>query len=265
MEVSNKTKALLVVSFGSSYSDKRSRSIGAIESAISSAFPERLFYRAWTSNMLRKKVEREEGLHIDSVDEAMERMLKDGVNDLLVQPTHLLLGEEYKKAEETVRAFAGNFSSLAIGGPLLADSSDVTELAGILEKEYPTEEGEMLVLMGHGSAKLPFPVYECLEKQLIRDGYDMTCVGTVEFEPGIDRVLEFIRQERPQKVHLAPILTVAGDHVINDMSGDAPDSWKNRIGQEGTVVMCHIKGLGEIEQIRSMFIRHAENAKPIRN
>ena len=49
-------KAVLVVSFGTSYPETREKNIDAIERDIAKAMPEARIYRAWTSGMIRKKV-----------------------------------------------------------------------------------------------------------------------------------------------------------------------------------------------------------------
>ena len=73
-------KALLVVSFGTSVPETRERTIFALEYALARAFPERKFYRAWTSGVIRKKILKTEGLAIDSVHGALDRMIADGVD-----------------------------------------------------------------------------------------------------------------------------------------------------------------------------------------
>ena len=57
-------------------------------------------------------------------------------------------------------------------------------------------------------------------------------------------------------VHLAPFMIVAGDHATNDMSGEDDDSWKSILEKEGYSVKCTLKGLGEIQAVRDIFIRH---------
>jgi sirohydrochlorin cobaltochelatase len=187
----------------------------------------------------------------------------DGVKEVIVQPTHLLYGKEYRHIYETVSSYMGQFIKVSVGDPLLADENDVTTLAGILEQKYPAEEGELLVLMGHGSADMSFPAYDLLERQFRLDGYEQMCIGTVEFEPGIGSILARVRQEKPSRVHLVPLLIAAGGHVINDMAGDGQDSWKNQISREGTDVNCHMTGLGELEAVREMYIQHAKSAREI--
>ncbi len=262
MERNTNEKALLAVSFGTSVAGTRPRTLEAVENALREAFPERSFRRAWTSGMLRRKLRREEGLEIPSAEEALAALEAEGATDVLVQPTHLLPGEEFEKTAEAVRAFAGRFASLTLGAPLLAEEADVAALARVLEAAYPLPDDELLALMGHGSADMRFPVYELLERQLRRDGYLRGCVGTVEFSPGIETVLERVRREKPRRVHLAPLLLSAGDHAENDMAGDEPDSWKNQIAREGAEPVCHLIGLGEYEAVRALYVRHARLARP---
>ena len=50
-------------------------------------------------------------------------------------------------------------------------------------------------------------------------------------------------------------MIVAGDHATNDMSGEDDDSWKSILEKEGYSVKCTLKGLGEIQAVRDIFIR----------
>ena len=76
------TKAILVVSFGTSYHDTREKTIDCIEQDIAQTFPHHHIYRAWTSKMILKKLKQRDGIHIDNVREAMERMQRDGITDV---------------------------------------------------------------------------------------------------------------------------------------------------------------------------------------
>ena len=91
-----KPQALLAVSFGTSHRDTLEKTIAAIEKALAAAFPERTLRRAFTSGMILRKLERE-GTHIDDVPAALERLAAEGYTDVLVQPTHIMNGDEYDK------------------------------------------------------------------------------------------------------------------------------------------------------------------------
>ena len=257
-------KALLVVSFGTSYPETRKLTIEAIEEDLKAAFPDRAFYRAWTSKMIKKKLLERDGIQIDSVQQALERMASDGVTDVLVQPTHMLTGVEFEDTIRTIRSFVDSFAVIRMGRALIANEYDMKLLAKALETVFAEETASgMMVFMGHGSERNAFPVYELLQKQFAEDGFPDVCVGTVEFEPGIEPVLAAIRSKHPSKIWLTPLLVVAGDHALNDMSGDEEDSWKNQFSREGAEVTCIVKGLGEYPEVRQLYLEHAKAAVPI--
>ena len=59
---------------------------------------------------------------------------------------------------------------------------------------------------------------------------------------------------------LEPLMVVAGDHANNDMAGDEEDSWKSILTKEGYEVECILEGLGQIPEIRSIYVTHTANA-----
>ena len=255
------SKAILAVSFGTSYAETRKKTIEALEGALSAAFPERKPYRAWTSSIIRKKLLRTEGLQIDSVEEAMERMLSDGVTDLLIQSTHMMVGEEYQKAMDGIRAYQGRFARLAVGTPLLTTEEDLHRMAKVLEESFPqVKEKEMLALMGHGSAVAEPNPYEIINHALASDGFGRFQIGTVEFAPGFAPLLEAARTRKPEKIWLAPFMLVAGDHACNDMAGEEEDSWASMLKAEGFEPVCLLRGLGEYPAVQDMYVSHAREA-----
>jgi sirohydrochlorin cobaltochelatase len=56
------------------------------------------------------------------------------------------------------------------------------------------------------------------------------------------------------------MMIVCGDHAHNDMAGTDSDSWKSRLETVGYDVICRLKGMGEIEGVRRMFVEHAREA-----
>ena len=119
-----KKPVLLVVSFGTSFADAREKNITAIEDALTAAFPAYEVRRAFTSGMILKKLRERDGICIDSVSEAMERLIRDGVQEVVVQPTHVMNGGEYDKMVRDVRAYEEHFVNLKIGRALLSDDHD---------------------------------------------------------------------------------------------------------------------------------------------
>lgn len=56
-------------------------------------------------------------------------------------------------------------------------------------------------------------------------------------------------------------MVVAGDHAIHDMSGEDEDSWRSQFEAEGYRVSCVMKGLGEYEKVRQIYLEHTEAAR----
>ena len=53
-------------------------------------------------------------------------------------------------------------------------------------------------------------------------------------------------------------MVVAGDHANNDMAGDDEDSLKSVLEFNGYKVFPVIKGLGEIQEFRQLFVGHVK-------
>ena len=256
-----KEKALLVISFGTSYAQTRERTIGVIERKLAERFPDRDVRRAWTSNFIIKKVAKTEGLAIDTPEEALQKLADAGVTDVIVQPTHLSDGYENRRMLGIVRTFADRFERIAVGRPLLDTEEDRNRVAQIM-RNLCRDDGALL-LMGHGSEKHPVPVYGQLQDSLAAAGANNVFVGTVEGTPAFEDAKVLLDRSGYRKVTLAPLMIVAGDHAVNDLAGDTPDSWRKQLETEGYTTEVILAGLGEYEEIQDMFAEHAEHAENI--
>lgn len=253
--------AILAVSFGTSHNPTRAVTIDAIENDIRASFPDYPLYRAWTSKVIISKLKKRDGLSIDTVEEALERMLADGVTDLIVQPTHVINGFENDLMKQDVLARSADFRSISFGTPLLSGEEDNRKIAEIISEEFCGPGPDTaLVLMGHGTDHYANSVYAALDYRFKDMGHPNIFVGTVEAYPSLDSVIRALSAQKPRKIFLAPLMIVAGDHAINDMAGDDEDSWKSRLEAEGYQVVPVLKGLGEYPKIRRLFIHHIEEA-----
>ena len=122
-------KALLVVSFGTSYPETRAKTIGAIEADLRARYPDRDFFRAFTAKMIIKKLAKRDGEIIDTPHQAMEKLAAAGYTDVLCQSTHVINGTEYDWMIADLRGFTGRFEHLRVGRPLLTRSDDLLALA----------------------------------------------------------------------------------------------------------------------------------------
>lgn len=109
--------AILTVSFGTSHNTTREATIDAIERDIHAAFPAYPLYRAWTSKVIIAKLKQRDQVHIDTVEEALERMHSDGITDLIVQPTHIINGFENDAMKQAILSRSRSFRSISFGAP----------------------------------------------------------------------------------------------------------------------------------------------------
>ncbi len=254
-------KAILVVSFGTSYEETRKATIDAIESSIAQAFPDYKIYRAWTSKMILAKLKKRDNIHINNVKEAMEKMKEDGITHVVIQPTHVINGIENDLMKEDALAFQEDFQSISFGAPLLTTEEDNREVIASIQQEFEhIPENQALVLMGHGTTHHANSIYAALDYTMKDMGHANFFLGTVEAYPSIETLIKMLRRFQPEKIHLAPFMIVAGDHARNDMAGTDPDSWYSQFQDAGFDVETCIKGLGEYPGIRNVFIRHVKEA-----
>ncbi len=257
-------KALLVVSFGTSFPETREKTIGAIEEDLKAAFPDRVFYRAFTSGVIRRRMLKEQSVKVDSPAEALERILADGVTDLLIQPTHMMRGKEYEALTETAAEWAGRFGILRYGRPLLYGPEDLDRAADLLPELFPeVGKRDVLLFMGHGSPGGNNSVYVELERLLWEKGYGNFLVALVEGEPDLPAAMEKLKTMEFDRIFLTPLMIVAGDHATNDMAGDEEDSWKNQLIEKGCEVSCILKGMGEYPALRQLYVEHAREAEAL--
>lgn len=249
-------KAVVCVSFGTSVPAGR-ENITAVENVLRQAAQDRMFISAFTSPTIRR-ILRERGETVYSPAEALEALRSRGVTEVLLQPTHILRGHEYDKLKREAAPWRDRFDSLRVGNPLLSDTEDLRTLAAGLSAAYPQQNGETLVLFGHGTDHAADLVYPALQTAFRLAGRTDVLVGTVEGWPAFGDVLAQLRARSGKTVHLVPLMLVAGDHALNDMAGADPDSWKSRLEAEGFAVRASLRGLGVMPAVQAMYRAHLE-------
>ena len=253
---------ILVVSFGTSYNDNRDLSIGAVEQAIQAAYPDWEVRRAFTAQTIIDILDERDGIDIDNVTEAMDRLVADGVKQVVIQPTHVMNGYEYDDVVAEIAPYADQFEGFAVGAPLLTSIEDyeaVTE-ALLADNEYVGSEDTAIVYMGHGTEHFANATYSQMQLMMQAAGYENVFVGTVEGFPALDNVMASVTAFGAEKVVLYPFMVVAGDHANNDMAGDEEDTWKTAFTNAGFEVECVLEGMGQNPAIQAIYVEHVQAA-----
>ncbi len=258
-------KAILVISFGTSYPQTRLKNITACEQRLAAEYPDRDFFRAFTSTLIMAKLAKRDGEYIDNPQQALQRLHDLGYQDILVQSLHVINGDEYGKIVKQIDNFRDSFTYLAIGNPLITHFDDYEQLIIALQAQMPElAADERVVFMGHGATHYAFAAYACLD-HLLRAKKIPALVGAVESYPEINSIITQLLEEKVRKVHLMPLMTVAGDHAIHDMASDDEDSWSTKLITAGIDTQCWLQGLGENPLVQEIFVSHSKAAKADRD
>ena len=255
---------ILVTSFGTSYNSTRHVTIGAIEDAIREKYGRDYdVRRAFTSQIIIDKLKERDGIEIDNVEEALDRAKADGVETVIVQPTHLMAGLEYTDIKDELDKRSDDFKQVALGEPLLASDADYQAVAeAIAEQRANLDDGACaFVLMGHGTTADSNADYATMQRTFDALGKKQFFVGTVEAEPTCEDVIAGVQAAGYAKAVLSPFMVVAGDHATNDMADTSdPDSWASKFTAAGIETTCLLEGLGQYSGIDDIYVDHVAAA-----
>ncbi len=251
-------KAILVVSFGTSHLEALKNSIEKVENKIRGEFKDYEIFRAFTAHRIIKKLKERDNIFILTPEESLEDLKDKGFEEVIVQPLHIIPGEEFDYIKGVVEHKKNNFKKIKLGRPIFFYqgmnglpedySLFIDSIKDILIGE------ESVVLFGHGTEHPSNAVYGMLQTVLIDEGYENVFVATVEGYPTAYTVLNTIKNKGIKKTKLVPLLLAAGDHVKNDMASDKEDSLKSILQREGIEVTLHMHGLGEVDKFDELYI-----------
>ena len=237
-------KAILVTSFGTSHKDTRKKCLDSIQREVAEKYGSENMERAYTSRIIRRIIEKNEGIHIFDQKEGLKVLKDKGFEEIITMSLHILDGIEYSKLDDKF----GKISK-----PLLADDEDFEKI--VENKEFNDLEGnDAIVFMGHGTESEADYAYQKLQDEYLKAGKNNIFIATVEGKVTIEDIIEKMKEKDFKRILLKPLMIVAGDHAKNDMSSDDEDSWKTILKNEGYEVTAVLKGMGEYKFIREMFM-----------
>ena len=252
-------QAILFASFGVVNAAARTACIDAAAAQIAKAFPAYEVRQAYTSVFIKKNLA-EQGIQVDSLPEALSKLQADGFSRVIIQPGYLTAGEEYeKKVLAVVEAQRQNFAELIISRPLMQQRKDCQDMLTVLQQIFTLENGEELVLVGHGSPHQHNPAYENL--QAAADEKELPIhIGVIEptDTPDYAAVLARLQKRNSKKLLLAPLLLSGGAHVNEDIAGPEPESWLSRLQAEGFDVRTSLKGLGGYPAFQKLYVQRIQ-------
>ncbi len=131
---------ILLAFFGTSVPEAEA-ALQSLENKVKAAYPKCEVRRAYSSNIIRKKLA-EAGTRVDSPVTALARMMDDGFTTVAVLTSLVIPGEEYSGLARTVAAFDGmpkGFDAIALSEPLMSSPDDMPEVAAAFLKTVPAD------------------------------------------------------------------------------------------------------------------------------
>ena len=292
-------KAILLVAFGSTW-NKAFLTFDDTKKAYEQTFPDCDVYISYSSAICINRAA--QGATVDEQGNIAKRnyyapnfwlhaLGSARYRDITVQSLQVIPGEEYSRVVNYIKDFANNHlgdlddkylesmnGHLWLGTPLLNSMEDVKEVARIIHKEYGQKATEGIVaLMGHGNPDT-YDTYKAnirytqLEEELQQYSKHYF-VGTVDMPANYKQDVYARMQTEgltEGKMFLYPLMSIAGDHSHNDMSGKGSEywnaeeeesednSWYEYFGHKGYLPEANNLGLLEVESIRQVWINHTK-------
>ena len=259
--------AMVVMSFGTTYKDTRAKTIDATVDAIKAAHPNTKVITAFTSHIIRDRIQQKEGITYPTPEEALAELKKDGYTRVALASLDVIPGMEYNYDAAVYNLYKDNFKKMTLGTSLMYwmgqenQTDQVIETLKAVQSQFPKlgkEDG--LLIMAHGTPDPSNAYYSVIQDRIHTLGMKNVFIYTVEGTPNLEQVIPQLKLHGIKHVTLMPFMMVAGDHANNDMAGAEPDSHKSILEKEGFKVDTYLHGLGENQNIRKLFVERANEA-----
>ena len=244
--------AMVVMSFGTTYKDTRVKTIDATVDAIKAAHPNTKVITAFTSHIIRDRIQQKEGITYPTPEEALAELKKDGYTRVALASLDVIPGMEYNYDAAVYNLYKNDFKKMTLGTSLMYwmgqenQTDQVIETLKAVQSQFPKlGKEDALLIMAHGTPDPSNAYYSVIQDRIHTLGMKNVFIYTVEGTPNLEQVIPQLKLHGIKHVTLMPFMMVAGDHANNDMAGNEPDSHKSILEKEGFKVDTYIHGLGE--------------------
>ncbi|ETS93175.1 sirohydrochlorin cobaltochelatase [Veillonella sp. AS16] len=259
--------AIVVMSFGTTYKETRAKTIDATVAAIQAAHPNTKVVTAFTSHIIRDRIQAKEGITYPTPEEALDQLKAAGYTRVALTTLDVIPGMEYNYDVAVFNLYKNNFKKMTLGTPLMYwmgqenQTDEVVETLKAVTSQFPKlGKDDAVLIMAHGTPDPSNAYYAVIQDRIDSLGLKNTFIYTVEGTPNLEQVIPQLKAKGIKHVTLMPFMMVAGDHANNDMAGDEPDSHKSILTKEGFKVDTYLHGLGENQNIRKIFVERANEA-----
>ncbi|BBO80674.1 sirohydrochlorin cobaltochelatase CbiKP [Desulfosarcina ovata subsp. sediminis] len=252
----NENTPIVMAAFGTT--SRAMETYSFIDTAVKAAFPGHPVKWAYTSRMVRAHMKKRHRANMKNPQQVLDALAEQGNPWAVVQSLHLISGHEFYRLVDDVRQCGVRTS---MGLPLLTSPEDYQRTATAILGGVAAGNGTATVLIGHGTDHPAWTAYPALGQILSSAGSNVH-VATIEGEADMDTTVDAVLRCGAKRVHLVPLMLVAGVHLQEDIAGDE-DSWRSAFEAAGIAVSVETQGLGKNAAIIDIFIRHIRDALAI--
>lgn len=259
--------AIVVMSFGTTIKDTRDKTITAIVNKLQAEHPDTKVVTAFSSHIIVDRIFKKEGIKYPTPEEAMDQLKAEGYTRVAIASFDVIPGMEYNYKAAVYNEYKDQFKKLTLGMPAMywmgqeEQEDHVAEFVEALKAQLPaTNKKQAVLLMAHGTPDPANAYYAVIQDRIEYAGLKNVHLFTVEGFPRLEHLIPQLKIHGINEVTLVPMMMVAGDHALNDMAGDEPDSYKSVLLKEGFKVNTYLKGLGENPAIQQLYVDRANEA-----
>jgi sirohydrochlorin cobaltochelatase len=221
-----------------------------IDEEFRARFRSRPVLWAFTSRTVRRKLQAKAAV-AHSARDVFSQLVARGYRRAVVQPLQVSPGQEYHR----LRRLAVAGLQLTLGRTLLHDEADIPTLLELVEPGLCRGATNILVL--HGNDR--FPEYNARGlalADLAERRWPDVFAASLEGAPGTGP-LRLARGHAASTgwAHFLPLLLTRGMHVVEDVMGSGPESWRTVVGARRST--CS-PPLGENSTVAELLARRLE-------
>lgn len=227
-----------------------------MDAVFKQVFPDNPLHWAYSSRMVKCTLNKKQKMDLKGPVEIARTLVDQDYPWAVLQSLHLACGHEFDRLV-TERDTVNIRSS--IGLPLLTSHQDYEKVSSALAPLFPEDPDEAVILVGHGTDHPAWSTYPALEAVMRQQHGHRIFVGVLEGFPGAVHTLKRIQKAGYNKVHIIPLILVAGFHFKKELTSEE-DSWQATFEKNGVQVSLVDHGVGENKGITEIFCDHIAEA-----
>ena len=169
--------AIVVMSFGTTYKDTRAKTIDATVDAIKAAHPNTKVVTAFTSHIIRDRIQEKEGITYPTPEEALEQLKAEGYTRVALTTLDIIPGMEYNYDVAVYNLYKNNFKKMTLGTPLMYwmgqenQTDEVMEVVKAVSTQFPkVGKQDAILIMAHGTPDPSNAYYAVIQDRIEEAG-----------------------------------------------------------------------------------------------